>query len=155
HMTLDSDPVPSKNPSSEEELAAALDQVITAQRAGQPVNRCDLLARFPELAAAMDALDYIPRTESQPPTEPAANAPPAQPVPERIGPYRIERELGAGGFGIVYQGYDPTLQRAVAVKLLHSRWLDQPEGVDRFLLEARATARLRHPGIVQLYDYSR
>ena len=154
-MALHPDNAARTSAPAEEELAAALDAVIEARRAGHALDRQELLSRFPELEAALDALACLPRVDTQPPTLPAASVPSSQPIPERIGPYRIERELGAGGFGVVYQGYDPTLERAVAVKLLHARWLDQPEGVDRFLREARATARLRHPGIVQLYDYSR
>jgi tRNA A-37 threonylcarbamoyl transferase component Bud32 len=76
-------------------------------------------------------------------------------VPEQIGPYRIDRPLGCGGFGVVYLGFDPDLKRPVAVKMLHPERLEQPEMLHRFQREACAIARLQHPGIVQLYDYSR
>jgi serine/threonine-protein kinase len=76
-------------------------------------------------------------------------------LPERVGPYQVKREIGAGGFGLVYLAYDPDVRREVALKVLHTHRLDQPGVVDRFQREACATARLRHPGIVQLYDYSR
>jgi serine/threonine-protein kinase len=153
-MNRTPDDLPAENrASTDEELAAALDAAIDARQQGRPLDRSGLLARFPQLDAALDALDRLHR---DPPTLPAP--PPAMavsPALERIGPYRIERELGAGGFGVVYQAHDPTLDRLVAVKVLHSWWLDQPAMVDRFLREAQATARLRHPGIVQLYEYSR
>jgi tRNA A-37 threonylcarbamoyl transferase component Bud32 len=72
-----------------------------------------------------------------------------------IGPYRIERELGRGGFGTVYLAFDPGVRRRVALKLLNVARLDQPEAVRRFQREACAIARLQHPGLVHLLDYSR
>jgi tRNA A-37 threonylcarbamoyl transferase component Bud32 len=126
---------------------AALDEAIDAHRAGRPIDRAGLLARHPQLAEALDALDHLGGS-------PFARAA-APSMPEQIGPYRIERELGAGGFGIVYQAFDPHVKRRVALKVLHPGRLGQPEAVDRFQREACATARLRHPRIVQLYDYSR
>jgi serine/threonine-protein kinase len=148
------DPVPDSHQSAcEQELAAALDEVISARQQGRSIDRQRLLERFPQLAPALDALEQLHRS---PVTMPAATHPvPVSSNLEQIGPYRVERELGAGGFGVVYQAHDPTLRRPVAVKVLHSWWLDQPQMVERFLREAQATARLRHPGIVRLYEYSR
>src|SRR5205823_5084924 len=54
-----------------------------------------------------------------------------------------------------YLAFDVDIKRQVALKVLHPEKLNQPGAVDRFQREACATARLRHPGIVQLYDYSR
>ena len=51
---------------------------------------------------------------------------PAEPLPEAIGPYRIDRELGQGGFGQVYLGYDEVLKRPVAIKVPHPRFLHSP-----------------------------
>jgi len=75
----------------------------------------------------------------------------------RLGKYEILDLLGVGGMGTVYRARDPVLERIVAVKLLH-RERDVPEasgqGSDRFLYEARAVARLNHPSIVSVYDFS-
>lgn len=60
--------------------------------------------------------------------------------------------LGSGGMGRVVRVQDQQLQRVVAMKLLKSEWLQEPELVHRFLEEARATAQLQHPGIVPVYD---
>ncbi|HWG47998.1 MAG TPA: serine/threonine-protein kinase [Gemmataceae bacterium] len=137
----------------EPEAAAALDAALTAIQSGQSVDRAALLARHPELGSALAALDQLfgdPTTLAECPLSHSRSG-----GPEHIGPYRIERELGQGGFGIVYLGFDPDVKRQVALKVLHAGRLDQPEAVRRFQREACAIARLAHPGIVQLFDYSR
>ncbi len=133
----------------DDDLAAALDEAVAALLAGKPLDRAALLARHPRLADALAGLERLAGLAA------TAPEPPSVPRPERVGPYRVERELGAGGFGVVYLAYDPDVKRHVALKVLHPGRLNQPEAVARFQREARATARLRHPGIVQLYDYSR
>ena len=136
------------------ESAAALDAAIDALQTGKPLDRAALLAKFPHLADALAALDdlAVTRATLPPLCGPAAALPVA---PGSVGGYQIERELGAGGFGIVYLAYDPGVKRRVALKVMHPGRLDQPEAVRRFQREAQAIARLQHPGIVQLYDYSR
>jgi serine/threonine-protein kinase len=149
---------PLENPTTEnltdEEIAAqALDQVIEARQAGRPVDLPSLLKRFPQLTPALDALNQL-RTE--PPTGPLPDIErPDGSIPPQIGPYRIEAELGSGSFGVVYKAFDPALKLHVALKILHSYRLEQPEAIERFHQEARATARLRHPGIVQLLEFGR
>ncbi len=64
-----------------------------------------------------------------------------------FGRHRILRPLGSGGGGAVYEAYDPQLGRRVAIKVLHDGRAD-----DVLLREARAMARLNHPGIVSVYD---
>ncbi len=138
-------------PSREEEMAAALDAALDAIQAGQPYDLNELLQRYPELGSAVAGLTpLIPTDSHNPGTESLPLAHPRQ-----IGPYQIERELGSGSFGVVYLAYDPDVKRRVAIKVLNPARIDQPEAVSRFQREARATGRLRHPGIVQLFDYSR
>jgi serine/threonine protein kinase len=69
-----------------------------------------------------------------------------------IGRFRIRRELGRGGYGIVFQAYDPQLGREVALKVPHAEALLTPELRERFLREARAAAALDHPNVVPVYD---
>ncbi|MFO0878712.1 MAG: serine/threonine-protein kinase [Gemmataceae bacterium] len=142
----------SSNPPQDEELAQALDAVLEAIQAGLPVDPGSILEKYPQLAGALDGLRELmpwPTLEAYPaPTVPLAR-------PGQVGRYQIERELGAGSFGVVYLGYDPDVRRRVAIKVLHPGRIDQPSIVDRFQREAQACGRLRHPGIVQLYDYSR
>jgi class 3 adenylate cyclase/tetratricopeptide (TPR) repeat protein len=76
----------------------------------------------------------------------------AQAVPAVFGRYPVRRVLGSGGFGTVYLGHDPQLDRPVAIKVLHAATERQSTDADQFLQEARKLARLRHPGIVTVHD---
>ncbi|MFH0947167.1 MAG: serine/threonine-protein kinase [Planctomycetota bacterium] len=69
-------------------------------------------------------------------------------IGERLGPYRIESLIGAGGMGLVYAGVDETLERRAAIKVLSQL---SPRWVARFVAEARHQARLDHPNIVSVY----
>jgi eukaryotic-like serine/threonine-protein kinase len=74
--------------------------------------------------------------------------------PRILGNYEILDELGQGGMGTVYRARDLVLERIVAVKLLHAHAPASAEGGSRFLNEARAIARLSHPTIVTVYEFS-
>ena len=77
-------------------------------------------------------------------------------LPQKIGKYTIERELGRGGMGVVYRALDPVIQRPVALKTVIKRLLDPAEAqdlLDRFKREAQAAGRLLHPNIVSVYEY--
>ncbi len=76
------------------------------------------------------------------------------PLPERIGRFRIRRQLGRGGFGTVYLAEDPLLNRQVAVKVIHSHWLLDPAMRSRALREREAMARLQHPNIIPVWEAS-
>jgi serine/threonine-protein kinase len=78
-------------------------------------------------------------------------SPPPMALPGRIGPYEIERELGRGGMGIVYLARDGRLNRRVALKALPPLAPGDTAGRDRLQREARAAARLSHPGIATVY----
>ncbi|MBK6405160.1 MAG: serine/threonine protein kinase [Holophagales bacterium] len=71
---------------------------------------------------------------------------------KQLGKYLIEAELGRGGMGVVYRAHQPSLDRTVAIKLLSSDLIGDPDGVKRFRLEAKSVARLNHPNITQVYD---
>ena len=72
----------------------------------------------------------------------------------RLERYEIESELGQGGMSIVYRARDKQLSRPVAVKVLHDFLARQEDARRRFHREAVAVAKLRDPGIVEIYDYS-
>jgi serine/threonine-protein kinase len=68
--------------------------------------------------------------------------------------YILLEQVGTGGMAAVYRGHDSALDREVAVKLLHPHLASRPESRARFSREARAVARLSHPSIVEIYDFS-
>jgi len=76
--------------------------------------------------------------------------------PSKIGKYEILRELGRGAMGIVYEAFDPTIERTVALKTIRRDQLEGAESADliaRFQREAKAAGRLNHPNIVSIYDF--
>ncbi|MGD8807579.1 MAG: protein kinase, partial [Chloroflexota bacterium] len=70
-----------------------------------------------------------------------------------LGKYQIVVRVGVGGMARVYKAYQANLDRYVALKVLHSHLAEETDFVERFEREATAVARLRHPGIVQVFDY--
>lgn len=73
-------------------------------------------------------------------------------LPETLGRYRLDEQLGEGGFGQVWKGFDSKLERNVAIKVLKPERSRSVLQVDRFLSEARKVARLRHKNIVTVYE---
>jgi serine/threonine-protein kinase len=77
----------------------------------------------------------------------------AERVARALGPqYRLERELGRGGMGVVFSAMDTSLDRPVAVKVVHPELAGHESIARRFLDEARTIARLRHPNIVSVHS---
>jgi len=79
--------------------------------------------------------------------------------PQQLGKYRITEVLGEGAMGVVYKGFDPDIQRTVALKTIRQQ-LDTDDdspgaAASRFRNEAQAAGRLAHPGIVAVYDFGR
>ena len=75
---------------------------------------------------------------------------------ESLGKYEIQRELGRGAMGVVYEGYDPMIKRIVALKTIRADQLSGENAetvVARFRREAQAAGRLNHPNIVSIYDF--
>ncbi len=77
-----------------------------------------------------------------------------QSVIRKIEKYEILDEIGHGGMATVYRARDSDLDRFVAVKVLHPHLQRAPEARSRFAREARSVAKLRHPHILEIYDYS-
>ncbi len=80
----------------------------------------------------------------------------AEPKIAKLGKYDIVEELGRGAMGVVYKGFDPHIERWVAVKTIRQELFDDGEGamhMARFKREAQAAGRLVHPGVVGVYDY--
>jgi Tfp pilus assembly protein PilF/predicted Ser/Thr protein kinase len=75
-------------------------------------------------------------------------------VGENVGPYRITKQLGVGGMATVWKAYHPALDRYVAIKVLHPSFKEDPQFTARFQREAKIVAKLIHPHIVPIYDFS-
>ncbi|MCC6620008.1 MAG: protein kinase [Deltaproteobacteria bacterium] len=69
------------------------------------------------------------------------------------GRYEIESVLGAGGMGVVFRARQITMNRAVAIKLLHTHFGSNPHAVGRFEREMQATSKIEHPNTIRVYDY--
>jgi serine/threonine protein kinase/Tfp pilus assembly protein PilF len=71
----------------------------------------------------------------------------------QLGKYQIIERLGRGGMADVYKGFQPGLERYVAVKVMHEHLSEQPDFITRFKREAKSVAELRHPNIIQIFDF--
>lgn len=71
----------------------------------------------------------------------------------KIGRYQIHGQLGGGGMAVVYRAYDPPFRREVAIKVMASHFLHDPQFRQRFQREAQVIAALQHPAIVPVYDF--
>ncbi len=91
--------------------------------------------------------DELARTATASPSSPSVPVEPAGPA---IGRYRLERELGAGGMGVVHVAFDPDLERRVALKVLRAQ--TGGDAAKRLQREARAMARLNHPNVVTVHE---
>jgi tRNA A-37 threonylcarbamoyl transferase component Bud32 len=111
----------------------------------------DVAVRF-AVEALLERHDGVPSPGAQ-----AADAPP-QPAPEslvgrRLAHYDVHRLIGRGGMGVVYQAWDTSLAREVAIKVLQRDVADDAVRCDRLRLEARAAAALVHPGIATVFSF--
>ncbi len=75
-------------------------------------------------------------------------------IGENVGPYRLIEKLGKGGMATVFKAYHPSLDRYVAIKALHPAFMEHPGFIERFEREAKVIAKLDHPNIVPIYDFS-
>lgn len=75
-----------------------------------------------------------------------------RPIGASIGPYQLVREIGRGGYGIVYLAEDTRLGRQVAIKVARPEMVADAEGIARFRREATTAATLDHPGVIAVFD---
>jgi serine/threonine-protein kinase len=78
-----------------------------------------------------------------------------QGFPARLGKYELRREIGRGAMGVVFEGWDPSIERRVAIKTIRQDQLDSAEAEEilaRFQREAKAAGRMSHPNIVAVYE---
>ncbi len=132
------------------------EEFVARYRDGHRPSLTEFIARNPDLAD--EIRDLFPTLAVMEEarvdlTNPADNitSPKNMGVPERIGEYRILREVGRGGMGIVYEAVQESLGRHVALKILPTHSLLDPRQLQRFQREARSAARLHHTNIVPVF----
>src|SRR5262249_49761796 len=139
---------PETPPPLEEQCAALLAACDDALAAGAAADPADVPAAV--RARLQRGLVGLRLLEQFWPRRPAPA--PADGAPAELGRFRIVRELGRGGFGVVYLAHDPQLGRDVALKVPRTNALLDPDARARFLREARAAAALDHPNVVAVYE---
>jgi WD40 repeat protein/tetratricopeptide (TPR) repeat protein len=131
---------------------------LARYRAGERPSIAEYAARHPELAdqirRLLPALVMVERDLSVDDAAPAARGAVAAPS-SRLGDYRILREIGRGGMGVVYEAEQVSLGRRVALKVLPHHVSHDPKGLERFRREAKAAARLHHTNIVPVFEVGR
>jgi tetratricopeptide (TPR) repeat protein len=140
--------------SDQELLYGEVTDVIVAElRAGRRPNLEELARRWPTLADQFEEhvaqLAAVVRCAADETPPPAAAWP--DELPPLLGDFRIVREVGRGGMGVVYEAEQLSLRRRVALKVLPNAWLLDPLRLHRFQQEAHAAARLRHSHIIPVF----
>jgi WD40 repeat protein len=116
------------------------------------IDRCPALAD--QIRELFPALVEVERADGDH-AERAGAAAPAAPAPAQVGDYRIVREVGRGGMGVVYEAEQISLGRRVALKLLPRHVAQDPKMLARFRREARSAAQLHHTNIVPVFEVGR
>jgi serine/threonine protein kinase/Tfp pilus assembly protein PilF len=143
-------------------VALVMEEYLNALEAGRRPRPEDFLARYPDLAPvlarALDGLEFIREAASQL-REPVAGDPPAGGEGDGadalagrpLGDFRIIRQVGRGGMGVVYEAEQMSLGRRVALKVLPFAATMDERHLQRFRNEAQAAARLHHTNIVPVF----
>lgn len=167
HHDTDLDPVSTLF----DDLVEAFDEASASGQPAPVANSQDLSeqmrAELEEMQACVALLNAAALQGALSPliSDPSTSTQPAQPgfqdrvirqhdslAGERIGRFELVRELGRGGYGVVFLAHDPRLQRDVALKVPRPEALVSPELRKRFLREAQASARLEHPHLLPVYE---
>jgi serine/threonine protein kinase/WD40 repeat protein len=130
------------------------EEFIARKRRGEKPSLSEYTEKYPNLAADIRALfPALVLMEDLAEASPDSTGPHAGSVsaPAQLGDYRILREVGRGGMGVVYEAEQQSLGRRVALKVLPPHALNDAQQVLRFEREARAAARLHHTNIVTVY----
>ena len=130
------------------EVAAALAEYQAELDAGRRPDREAFIARHPEIATLLDgclrAIEFVQAMRPAPPSPPLGPG-------SVVGDFRIVREVGRGGMGVVFEAVQVSLGRRVALKVLPSAGGLDDRALRRFRHEAQAVATLQHPHIVPVY----
>ena len=145
-------------PEQKDRLTGILDQYLSALDGDVPPQREELLRQHPDLAeplaAYLDSLDELHNAAAgfAGASKAADEATDTSPADEkRLGDYRLLREIGRGGMGVVYEAQQISLDRRVALKVLPFAAVLDAKQIARFKNEAQAAAQLDHPNIVSVF----
>lgn len=143
------DPDATRSMSSDDDagkLANILDQYLAELQAGHQPDRQQLLSEHPDLASQLESclsgIEFIHRAS----TSTAKSG-----MPTQLGDFRIQREVGRGGMGVVYEAEQISLKRRVALKVLRFGAAADTEAMQRFQREAETVAGLHHTNIVPIF----
>jgi serine/threonine protein kinase/Tfp pilus assembly protein PilF len=142
---------------STDRMAQVLEEYLAAAEQGKAPSREEFLARYPQLAedldACLEALHFIGKAAAG--ARSVATAIVEAPAPEsacgQLGDFRLIREVGRGGMGVVYEAEQISLKRRVALKVLPFAATMDSRHLQRFSNEAQAAAGLHHTNIVPVY----
>jgi len=148
----DTSPVTESGSGNESDLLLArlVEEYGERLRAGESPDVEEFVDRLPEREGELR--EYLATVDTLERAEPSSGGAWAAGVTvSQLGEYKIERELGRGGMGVVFLATDEKLGRKVALKLLPVQATLDPRFLQRFKREARAAAQLAHPNIVAVY----
>ncbi|MBN1266940.1 MAG: BMP family ABC transporter substrate-binding protein [Anaerolineales bacterium] len=128
------------------DIPEELDQLVGACLHPERKNR---LSGPDEVLAVLEGM----LSQVEEPVQPVAMGMEDSLVGQTLGPYRLVERLGQGGMAAVYKGYEPALNRYVAIKILPQFFASDPNFTARFHREAKAVAQLTHPNIVPIYNF--
>ena len=141
--------------SARDPLDLLIEEFLSLYRGGEPVTPESFAAHHPEHEEALrELLPTLLALEDVKQERVSSGSGPARvalPELDRLGDFRIERELGRGGMGVVFEAVQETLNRRVALKVMPQASLLTGHQLDRFRQEAQIAARLHHTNIVPVY----
>src|SRR5262249_25626367 len=139
-----------------ERFDALAEEFAARYRRGERPGLQEYVDRLPamadEIRELFPALVEVERVDEDRHEAPGPASPPAGPIPGQLGDYRILREVGHGGMGVVYEAEQVSLGRRVALKVLPRGRSSDPSALKRFRREARSAARLHHTNIVPVFE---
>lgn len=146
------DPTPHHSDTTRHPVDVLAEEFAERMRRGEQPSIDEYVSRFPQYADVLrSVLEPIEAVERVSSIQAAQHAVQSMRPPKQLGDFRIVRELGRGGMGIVYEAVQRSLNRRVALKVINALISDSSQNQARFQREAEAVAGLHHTNIVQVY----